>query len=293
MRRAIGLAARGVLVAVAILLSGCFGTLNALTPKSTSVRTTDIAYGPQPRQKLDVYRPVSPPPPGGWPVAVYFYGGSWTFGDRAEYEFLGESLASRGVLAVVADYRRFPDVRYPDFLVDSASATDWALANAERFGGNPRRLFLFGHSAGAYNAAMVAIDPRWLAVHGRQRSELAGWIGLAGPYDFYPLHMKSVQPIFHHPDYPPASQPALFPLAGTPPAFLAAGAEDRMVEPRHNTLGMARRLREAGVPVTAKLYPNVDHVMVVATFAYPLRWLGWTLPDIADFIHETPPTRPH
>lgn len=280
----------GVLLVAAAtgLMSGCFGTLNALTPSSTNSRTADIAYGSNPRQKLDVYKPVTPPPPGGYPVAVYFYGGSWTFGDRAEYEFLGESLASRGILAVVADYRRYPEVRFPDFVADSAAAADWALDNAARFGGNPKRLFLFGHSAGAYNAAMVAIDPRWLAAHGRQRSDLAGWIGLAGPYDFYPLGMVSVQPIFNHPDYPPDSQPALFPLPGTPPAFLGAGDQDTMVEPRHNTLGMARRLEAAGVPVTTRLYPRVDHVMVVATFAWPLRWLGWTMDDVTAFIHETP-----
>ena len=284
--------ARGVgillLAAATGLLSGCFGTLNALIPSSTHSRSADIAYGAGPRQKLDVYKPATAPPPGGYPVAVYFYGGSWTFGDRAEYEFLGESLASRGILAVVADYRRYPEVLFPEFVADSASATAWTLDNAARFGGNPKRVFAFGHSAGAYNAAMVAIDPRWLAAHGRQRSDLAGWIGLAGPYDFYPLGMTSVQPIFNHPDYPPDSQPALFPLAGTPLAFLAAGAQDSMVEPHHNTLGMARRLQEAGVPVTVKLYPNVDHVMVVATFAWPLRWLGWTLGDVAGFIHGTP-----
>ncbi len=129
---------------------------------------------------------------------------------------LGQALAARGVLTLVADYRLYPEVRYPDFLVDSAKATAWGLENAARLGGDPHRVFVMGHSAGGYNAAMVALDGRWLQPAGHQPRELAGWIGLAGPYDFLPTDNPDAQAVFFHPHYPPHAQPIEFAHAQAP-----------------------------------------------------------------------------
>ena len=172
---------------------------------------------------------------------MFFYGGSWNSGERAQYGFVGAALASRGLLTLVADYRLYPEVRFPDFLADSAQALAWGLTHAAEQGGNPQRVFVMGHSAGAYNAAMLALDGRWLAATGHTPGELAGFIGLAGPYDFLPMTNRDAQPVFFHPDYPPGTQPMAFASAAAPRSFLAAGSTDSLVNPRteHGGLGGA------------------------------------------------------
>jgi acetyl esterase/lipase len=179
-----------------MVLTGCSPVrlLNALTPDDTFHRTAGIAYGADPRQKLDVYMPRQPLE--GAPVVVFFYGGSWNSGDRGDYAFVGEALASRGIVAVLADYRLYPQVRYPLFLEDSAQAVAWTRAHIRAFSGNPQRLYLMGHSSGAYNAAMLALDPSLLGAVGMSSKDLSGWIGLAGPYDFLPIKNADVRPVF-------------------------------------------------------------------------------------------------
>ncbi|MDR7272860.1 acetyl esterase/lipase [Pelomonas saccharophila] len=260
-------------------------TLNALTPGNTHTVTTDQAYGPGPRQLLDIYRPARAAPRGGWPVVVFFYGGSWNRGKRSDYAFVGAALASRGILTLVADYRLYPQVRYPDFLRDSAAALAWGLGHAESLGGNPRRVFVMGHSAGAYNAAMLALDARWLKPTGHTPRELAGFIGLAGPYDFLPMTNPDAQPVFFHPDYPPGTQPLEHASKAAPRSFLAAARDDSLVNPQRNTQGLATRLRALGVPVTVKFYDHVGHMTLIAAFGAPLRWLAPALDDVAAFVN--------
>lgn len=269
-------------------LSACSSGLNALKPSSTYVATVGVSYGPDPRHKLDVYQPAGKPPRGGWPVAVFFYGGSWHWGSRAEYTFAGEALASRGVLALIADYRLYPEVRYPGFLDDSARATGYALREASKLGGNPQRVYVMGHSAGAYNAAMVALDERWLKAQGQSPAALAGWIGLAGPYEFLPISNPQAQVVFHHPDYPPGTQPIDYVKRDAPRAFLGAARSDHLVNPVRNTEQMAERLKAAGAPVELKLYDGVDHVTLVASMAWSLRWMSSVLDDVSAFMLAAP-----
>jgi acetyl esterase/lipase len=280
---------RSALVAVSAVstaaLAGCASGLNYLKPSSTYAFTDGTPYGPNPRHKLDVYRPTGKPPAGGWPVVVFFYGGSWHWGNRAEYTFAGEALASRGVVALIADYRLYPEVRFPDFLDDSAMATGYALREAARLGGNPQRVFVMGHSAGAYNAAMVALDDRWLQAHGQSPTALAGWIGLAGPYEFLPITNPQAQVVFHHPHYPPGTQPIDYVRRSAPRTFLGAARNDRLVNPERNTEQMVERLKAAGAPVQMKLYDGVDHVTLVASMAWSLRWMSTVLDDVAGFVH--------
>jgi acetyl esterase/lipase len=273
-------------VALLLALSACapLATLNALAAADSHTRVVDVAYGPLPRQRLDIYRPTGDAPKGGWPVVVFFYGGSWNSGERAQYGFVGSALASRGVLSLVADYRLYPEVRFPDFLADSAQALAWGLGHAAALGGNPGRVFVMGHSAGAYNAAMLALDARWLAANGHSPRELAGFIGLAGPYDFLPISNPDAQPVFFHPDYPPDTQPMAFASAAAPPSFLAAGRTDALVNPERNTEALAARLSAAGVPVRLHRYAHANHVTLIGAFGLPLRWLAPVLDDVASFV---------
>jgi acetyl esterase/lipase len=276
-------------------LAGCSPVriLNSVAAAGHGFTTTeDVAYGPLARQTLDLYTPATPAPAGGWPVAVFFYGGSWNDGERADYRFVGAALASRGVLTMVADYRLYPEVRYPEFLRDSALALAWGLMEAPRLGGDVKRVFAMGHSAGGYNAAMLALDPRWLAGTGHAPGELAGWVGLAGAYDFFPTENPLAQPVFFHPNYPARAQPIEFADAKGVPAFLGAPVNDRVISPTRSTQALATRLQAAGTPVTVKFYERASHATLIGAFGAPLRWLAPVLDDVVGFIERTPPRQP-
>lgn len=249
-----------------------------------------VAYGPLPRQKLDIYTPKSAAPAGGWPVVVFFYGGSWNTGDRAEYRFVGAALAARGVLVLVADYRLYPEVRYPEFLRDSALALAYGLSDASRLGGDPKRVFVMGHSAGGYNAAMLALDPRWLATTGHMPAELAGWIGLAGPYDFFPTDNPDAQPVFFHPNYPAKAQPIEFGNVHAVPTFLGAPVNDKLVSPTRSTQALAFKLEAAGTPMTLRMYERASHATLIGAFSPPLRGIAPVLDDVTAFIQAAPPS---
>ena len=260
--------------------------LNALTPDSTFDKTEGIAYGDDPRQKLDVYVPRHPLENA--PVVVFFYGGSWNSGSRSDYSFVGEALASRGVVAVLADYRLYPQVRYPLFLEDGAKAVAWTHDHIHRFSGDPQRLYLMGHSSGAYNVAMLALDPGLLGAVGMSPHDLRGWIGLAGPYDFLPIQNPDVRPVFFWPDSPPQSQPINHVSRGAPPALLMASRDDDLVNPTRNTGGLARKLRQAGVPVQDFYFARTGHATLVATLSRPMRGLAPVLDEVSAFIRATP-----
>jgi len=258
--------------------------LNALVPEDGYEVTADVAYGDDPRQKLDVFRPREPGEAKA--VVVFFYGGSWKSGSRKDYKFVAEALASRGIVTVLADYRLYPQVTYPDFLVDSARAVAWARRHAAEHGASPERLYVMGHSAGAYNAAMLALDPRWLGAQGMQPAQLAGWIGLAGPYDFFPSTIPDVQAVFHHPDYPRGAQPIEHASGRSPPVLLAAASSDSVVDPDRSTRRLAAALEAAGVPVTLRFYEHVNHVTLAAALSRPLRRLAPVLDDIGAFVNR-------
>ena len=283
-RRPLLLLAAGVAVLGTLTACSPLGALNALSPSGGADAVTDIAYGSAPRLKLDIYRPAKATPNA--PVVVFFYGGNWNSGERKDYAFVGRALASRGIIAVIPDYRLYPQVSYPDFLDDSAQAVAWTAKHAAEYGGNPNSLFVMGHSAGAYNAAMVALDGRWLGKQGATPGVLAGWIGLAGPYDFLPIENENVKPVFHFPNTPPESQPVNHLNGKKLPALLIAANNDRLVNPKRNTGGLAERLRGHGVAVTEVYYDGVSHATLVGSIATPLRGLAPTLDAVDRFVHD-------
>src|SRR4051812_9939383 len=175
-----------LLGAVITTTTGCtkFEILNATVPSLGYQRTIDQAYGPVPRQKLDVYQPRDAKQDAS--VVVFFYGGAWQSGEKADYRFVAEALTSQGFIAVIPDYRLYPDVQFPSFIEDGALAIRWVHENAQRFGGDPQHIFLMGHSAGAHIAAMLNLDGRYLQNVGLDQNVIAGTAALSGPYDFIP-----------------------------------------------------------------------------------------------------------
>jgi acetyl esterase/lipase len=246
--------------------------------------TRSIAYAKGARQTLDVCRPKTAT---AAPVIVFFYGGGWRSGSKSTYRYVAKALARRGYVAVVPDYRIYPQVLYPDFLDDGARAVRWAKDNAQKFGGDPEKLFLMGHSAGAHIAAMLAIDASWLkTVELLPGRDIAGLIGLSGPYDFLPLRDPTLAVIFGGANRP-ETQPINHVTPGAPPALLLTGGKDRVVDAGNSTR-LAERLRAAGNDATAIVYPRTGHYIIVAALAPILRSLVPVLRDIDGFIAKTP-----
>jgi acetyl esterase/lipase len=279
---------RGLLAAGASLLAGCSGvqTLDALVPEHDYRLAAGLPYGGEDRQRLDVYRPLQETATGAAkpPLVVFFYGGNWTNGERADYRFVGEALASAGAVVVIPDYRLSPAVRYPTFLEDSAAAVKWALDHADTYGADPQRLVLMGHSAGGYNAAMLALDPRWLKAVGISQEQVSAWIGLAGPYDFLPISEPMTRAAFNWPDTPADSQPLAHVTPQSPPALLLVAEKDDTVNPDRNSAAMADKLQKAGVSVEFRRYPRVNHATLVGSLGTPLRWLAPARRDILRFL---------
>ena len=270
------------------VLSGCSGAgtriLDALTPSDAYVETRDIAYGDGPRRVLDVYRPATLSPDAKAPVVVFFYGGSWRTGSKADYRFVADALSSRGIVTVIADYRVYPEVSYPQFLDDTAAAVAWAFREIGAYGGDPQRIFVAGHSAGAYNAAMIAYDPRWLAPFGLKPAQLRGFVGLAGPYNFLPMTDPDAMQVFDYPNTPRDSQPINHVTKESPPTLLIAAKNDRFVYPEVNTEPLAARLRSVGADVTVDIHSGVNHVTLMGSMSRPLRVLAPVAKEFGDFV---------
>jgi acetyl esterase/lipase len=275
----------GIILLAAIVLGACspLTAFNALAPADggSALAQSGIAYGSLPRQKLDVYTPVGVSGPR--PVVVVFYGGSWNSGRRQDYAFLGKALSSRGFVVVIADYRLVPEIRFPAFLEDAALAVTWVHDHARSFGADPARLFLFGHSAGAYIAAMVALDGKYLKAAGASPAIIKGVAALSGPYDFLPLDVDSTRAAFGQAPDLGQTQPINFISSAAPPMFLATGDEDITVRPR-NTKVLAEKLSRSGVPVEMHIYPGVGHIGILLALSLPLRKKATVLDDVSAFI---------
>lgn len=245
--------------------------------------TPSIAYAERSRHRLDVCRPRDAV---AAPVIIFFYGGAWQSGYKELYRYVAKALARRGYVAVVPDYRIYPEVCYPDFLDDGALVVRWVKDNIARFGGDPDKLFLKGHSAGAHIAAMLSIDARWLGKVGLDpRRDIAGLIGIAGPYDLMPLRDEKLKVIFGGVNRP-ETQPIFHVAPGAPPALLMTGGRDRLVEPG-NSVRLATRLVAAGNSATVLTYRRVGHFIIIAAVAPFLRFLVPVMRDVDAFIAAT------
>jgi acetyl esterase/lipase len=259
------------------LLSACGGTqlLNSVAINPGKIER-NIAYGTLPRQKLDVYSPKVMTPET--PTLVFYHGGSWRYGSKDDYRFLGTAFAARGIQTVVVNYRIFPEVVFPSFVEDAAKA----LAFTKNTIAQNRPVFISGHSAGAHIAAMVALDPRFLDAEGTKICDAAkGMIGIAGPYDFTPRdpEFKLIFPA----EILPSTKPLNFATTPIPPALLLHGTTDTVVLPARTT-EMAAALTAAGNTTQVKMYDGVEHLYIIGAVSPVVRRTAPTLADIVTFI---------
>jgi acetyl esterase/lipase len=272
-------------VLIAIVVVGCSNVVflfaNAPTAFGSFERRADLPYGEDPRQRLDVY---SPRQALNRPVVIFWYGGSWTMGSKANYRFVAAALAARGFVTVVPDYRLYPAVTFPAFCEDGAHALAWVEAHAREFGGDPQRIVLMGHSAGAHMAAFIAYNHAFDEQAGAETKSIVGLVALSGPYALAPdtpvLHATFPAP-YTIADW----QPVRFVDARSPPTLLLHGLADDEVRPRH-TLVLNDALLAKHVRVEMKLYPQGRHADTVAPFALLARHRSPAYEDSVAFIES-------
>lgn len=280
---------RGAAATSVLALSGCSGlqVVDALAPGDGYEVRPGIAYGRDPRQAMDAYLPVGRGE-GPLPVVLFLYGGSWRSGDRRSYRFVGSWLARTGHVALVADYRLHPEVSFPAFVEDAAAAFDMARREAPALGGDARRVVLMGHSAGAHMAALLALEPRYLGARGRSTGEIAGVVGISGPYVHDFGTVRWLAPVF--PDVESRREAIVIAKAraGAPPMFLANGTADTLVPPR-NAVELAGRLRGLGARVELKLYEQAGHASILLGLVDPLAGSSTLAADVAAFLRSLEP----
>ena len=241
-----------------------------------------VAYADGPRKKLDVYVPKNPEGPA--PVVFFIYGGGWKNGDRADYAFVGQALASRGFVTVIADYRLVPEVKYPEFLEDNAQALRWVQDNIATYGGDTARLFIAGHSAGAYGAVMIGLDRSFFREYGITMP-VRGIAALSGPYDFYPFEYDEVRVAFGEAPNPEGTQPVNLVTPESPPMYLASGTTDPIVRVE-NTVTLAQKLKAQNVWVTERYYEGFGHMEPVFAIGSLWRWRAPVLEDMVEFFYR-------
>lgn len=266
------------LLAAAGCKSVFFGTVGVLGGHRAHVQR-DVVFDAGHALALDVYAPSGAIDAA--PVVVFFYGGAWVSGERAWYRYAGEALSRHGIVVVIPDYRK---AKFPAFMDDAALAVAWARDHAGAYGGDARRIFLMGHSAGAHIGALLATDARWLARVGMRPRDLAGFIGVAGPYDFAPFNDDYLLDVFgSDAAAQQAAMPANYVDGDEPPMLLLQGLRDSTVWPR-NTRSLAARLDAQGEPVETKFYPGIGHTRIALALAAPFNAWAPTLADSLDFI---------
>ena len=223
-----------------------------------AVVTTDIPYGDLDRQKLDLYVPAGVASDA--PVLIFFHGGGWQEGTKKDIRETAMSLVATGMIVAAPDYRLYPQVVFPAFVEDCALAVARARALIAGIGGN-HPIFIGGHSAGAFNAAMLAADKHYLADAGVPPDAVAGYVLLSGPYEMGGYVPAPYAPVFP-PDIRDRANVTDFIDGKEPPLLLMTVETDDVVGP-HSADRLARAVMVHGGRVIVATYQGSDHV---ATF---------------------------
>lgn len=262
----------GIILQIAIMRNGP-AVLDAVDQITGGSRKVVLAhrenYGLSKKQYLVVFTPTDPAP-SPLPVILFSHGGSWNKGDPKDYNFLARAFVPEGFVVVLAAYRLHPEAIYPAMLQDTASAIAWTQANISRFGGDPARITVSGHSAGAYNVMMAALEPKWLSDAGGDSSSIAGVVGLAGPYDFWPFDSASTKASFGHADDPALTQPINHVRSDAPAVLLIHGEADTLVRPRNSKV-LAENLDAVGGSVQTMYLEGGNHNQPLLSLASPWR----------------------
>jgi acetyl esterase/lipase len=256
-------------VVLSLIVSGCMSVatslVNAPSYFGKLTRESNLAYGEEAHQRLDIYRHK------GWqtgqqrPVLLFIHGGRWTSGKKEHYRFLAARMAKEGFLVVIPDYAKYPEVKFPAMMRDPALALAWTFRYITDYGGDSRRIYVMGHSSGAHMGALLASDSRYLQAYDLSPSAIRAFVGLAGPYAFIPED-EDLKDMFGPPQNYPQMQVPTHIDGDEPPMLLLHGEKDELVG-RFNYEKLAEAIKVKGGMVETRLYPNVGHMGIIASFA--------------------------
>ncbi len=159
----------------ALALAAAVPFIGAAAPEPAGLTPTEFAYGPDGGQKLDLYEQ-----PGltNAPMLLFVHGGAWTIFDKRGVNDLPAFAIRHGVLLASTNHRLAAGA--DKAAEDVAAAVDWMLREGPKYGGDPKRLYIMGHSSGGHLVALITVDPKYLAAHNRSPADIAGVIGLDG-----------------------------------------------------------------------------------------------------------------
>lgn len=230
----------------------------AIGAVSKAAPVSDLAYGDEAWQKLDVY-----PQSDTAPVLIFIHGGSWRHGRKDQYFFAADAFARLGYTVVLPDYIKYPSdkARFPSFVEDGAQALAWVKANIAEYNGDPNNIFIAGHSAGAHTALMLATDSQYLSAVGLSEKDIRGVAGIAGPYSFIP-DWTVTKTVFGPPSRYPLMDVFNYVDGNEPATLLLHSKADAQVG-QYNQDGLAERLKARGVDVETVLYERFSHIDIL------------------------------
>lgn len=273
--------------AVAYSSAETLNAIDAIFPRAQAVKLAiSDRYGQDPAQRLEVWVPQGRPPALGWPLVVFIHGGSWQSGSPEEYRFVARTLGEHGYATALIGYRLLPEGRFPNMLEDSAAAVAWLHLNASKYGADGRRFALIGHSAGAYNSLMLALDPEWLAHVNVPTSVIGGVVSMAGPADFYPFKSQSAKAAFGRVLNPAITQPIHFARGNAMPILLLHGTADESVKPS-NSRNLAGAIKSQGGSAAEMEFAGMTHSGIIMALARPFEQNGLVLDPILAFLSKT------
>lgn len=224
----------------------------------------DVAFHPDIEPRLDVYSPARG---DEHPVLVFAHGGSWKSYNKNLFAPVATRFLPEDMVVVIPDYTLHPDARYEQMAHEVAAALSWTLDNIDRYGGDPQRVVVAGHSAGAHLSGLAIMDPRFLATYGHSSDEICGYVGLSGVYDvqaefdFWQTRGSAPEVILGvmggEQNFDIAS-PIHYVRADLPPVLLLHGDDDQTVPVEIGT-GFHAALQAAGAESALTLYPGSGH----------------------------------
>lgn len=242
----------------------------------------NIVFDPKQDLRLDVYVPDGAV---NAPTVIFFYGRRWERGSKRDVKFVGQALSAKGFVVVIPNCRHFPPAKFRQILSDRARAVVWTHQFAKTYGGSAGKLVIMGFDSGAYDAAMLALDPHWVRKDGGKINWIKGVIGISGPYNLLPISASDLRAVFAPEDQYPLTQPINWATGGNPPLLLIASRADRVVSVQ-NADELFDRVKAANGPVEKIIYPDLSHDMTLDMLSAPLRGRADILANVAKFVRR-------
>ena len=242
------------------------------------VETLNLSYGENSNQVLDI---VNSEKCVDSPVILFVHGGSWRWGTKNYHRIKGKQFAKNGITFATMNYRLYPEVQFPSFPEDVALSIKWLRQNIAKYGGDPDKIFLMGHSAGAHSISLVGLNPKYLKKCGGDLTWIKGVIPMSCPYE-----LDSSKEFLYEDLFPSGFDPEAFmPMAqdvrsDCPPFFIMHGLLDPIVR-KEQAKRFVKKLKDSGGDAKVKVYASHGHFSLVRRTT---SWHVWPKPLLSDII---------